>query len=425
MSGLMVTHGAAALVSLNATQFEIALFGSLPLVLSAAIQLGVPYISAYITSRKALIIVSVWTQTFFTVLVGLSGYYIPQLAPHMFVIFFTLYATTGSLGAGVWTSWMADLVPDDIRGRYFAWRNTYLSIIQVSVGIVSGMLMQYYAGPQPGWLVFMVVFMISAVSRFFSGIMLLRQYEPPLTYKPVAKDFTYMEFLLKAPTSNFARFTLFIALVHGATAIAGPFFSPYFLKDLQMPYLDYSLVSNANLVGMLIFLPFWGRIADKYGNWFVLKVSAFGIALVPIPYMFLYSFNAMWILGFGAGVLWSAFGLSSFNYLLDAVTPQRRIRCSAYMTATIGFSVFLFGMSGGWIIYHLQPLWFWHSSYQTLFLISTAMRLGVVIPFVGFGLVREIREVHPLHFGDVMSQFPGVQLSTGMVRNVFRALRRI
>jgi MFS family permease len=320
---------------------------------------------------------------------------------------------------------MADLVPEDIRGRYFAWRNTYLSVIQVGVGVVSGMLMQYIAGPQPPWLVFMVVFFVAAFSRFFSGIMLVRQYEPPLTYTPVQKDFTYAQFLLKAPTSNFARFTIFIALVHGATAFAGPFFSPYFLKDLQMPYLQYALVSNSHLIGMLLFLPFWGRIADRHGNWLVLKLSALGIAVLPMPYLIFYSFPSLCILGFAGGAIWSAFGLSSFNYLLDAVTPQRRIRCSAYMTATIGFSVFVFGLMGGVVVYYVPALRFWRSPYQTLFLISAVMRSVVFCIFVGFGLVREIREVHPVRIRDVMGQFPGVQLSIGFARTVYRALRRI
>jgi hypothetical protein len=53
------------------------------------------------------------------------------------------------------------------------------------------------------------------------------------------------------------------------------------------------------------------------------------------------------------------------------------------------------------------------------------MRCTVFCIFVGFGLVKEIREVHPVRIRDVMGQFPGVQLSIGFARTVYRALRRI
>ena len=423
--GLLATHGAAAMILLEATQFELALFGTLPLVLSAVMQLGVPYLATKIPSRKAVVILSVWTQTFFVALIGLSGYASPRFGAVLLLLLFTLSSVSGGFGGGVWASWMADLVPEEIRGRYFAWRDMNLCGIQVAAGTVSGIMMQYYGGPHPGWLVFMVVFMTAAVTRFFSGGMLMLQYEPPLTYQPLQKDFGYIEFMRKIPGSNFARFTLFVALIQGTAAIASPFFNPYFLKDLHLPYLQYSLVSNAYLVGILLFLPYWGKIADRHGNWFVLKVSALGGALLPLPYLYFDSFQSLIILGFTAGVIWSAFGLSSFNYLLDAVTPARRIRCSAYMTATVGFAVFIFGLLGGWVVYYLQPLWFWHSAYQSLFILSAGLRLAVVMIFIGFGLVREIREAHPVQLGEIMWQFPGVQLSVGMVRNVFRILRRI
>lgn len=426
MVGLLETHAMAALISLDATKFELALMGSLPLFLSAFVQLASPYVSAHIHSRKRIVLGSVWMQCLCLLLLALTGYTAPGLAAILFVALYSAYAMSGSFGAGVWSSWLGDLIPQEIRGRYMAWRNRYFSIAQVSVGLLSGMIVHRIShGGTPAWVVFMCVILSALVCRIFSSWCLYKQYEPPLTYLPMARDFNYLDFLLKAPTSNFARFTIFVALIHGATAVSGPFFSKYFLKDLHLPYATFAFITNAHLIGMLLFLPFWGKIADRYGNWLVVRVTAIGIGAVPLPYLFLSHPVWLWWLGFAAGALWSGFGLATFNYLFDTVTPPRRVRCSAYLGATVGFCVFAGGMSGGWLAYHLPPMWFWQFATQTLFAFSAVLRLIVVAIFVGFGLVREIRNVKPIDPADIFAEFPGVRLSLDFVRNTYRALRRI
>lgn len=426
MVGLLETHAMAALISLHASKFELALMGSLPLFLSAFVQLATPYVSAHIHSRKRIVVASVLTQSCCLLLLSVTGYLGVRYAPLLFVLLYAAYAMSGSFGAGVWSSWFADLMPPEIRGQYCAWRNRYFSIAQVSVGLLSGVVVHAITHDHtPAWPIFMTIILVAMLCRLASSVCLVKQYEPPLSYQPVARDFTYLDFLLKAPTSNFARFTIFVGLIHGATAVSGPFFSKYFLSDLHLPYATFAFITNAHLIGMLLFLPFWGKIADRFGNWLVVRVAATGIALIPLPYLFLAHPFWLWWLGFGAGALWSGFGLATFNYLLDTVTPPRRVRCTAYMGATVGFCVFAGGMAGGWLAYHLPPLWFWKYSAQTLFAFSALLRLIVVAIFVGFGLVREIRNVKPVNPAEIFAEFPGVRLSLDFVRNTYRALRRI
>jgi len=425
MVGLVETNTAPALLSLSDSKLLMALLASLPLLLSALTQLATPVISAYIHSRKGFVIATVWSQTFFLTLIALSGYYQRWLAPVMLVVFFSIYATSGGMGGSVWTSWMADMVPHDIRGRFFAWRNRYFSIFQVTAGIASGYLMQHYGGPHPPWFGYLVLYLVAALARFFSGLALWKQYEPPLSFAPTPRDFSYTEFLSKTPTSNFARFTIFVALVHGTTAIAGPFFNVYFLTELHIPHATFAMIVNANLIGTLLFLPFWGKVADHYGNWFVTRVTAFGIAAIPLPYLFAATPTWLWILNFVAGALWCGFGLATFNYLLEAVTPQRRVRCAAYMASTVGFTVFFFGLSGGWLARVLPPLPLWQSGYQTLFAVSSLLRFTAVGVFVGFALIREIRNVKPANPTEILAEFPGVRLTLDFARNAYRVIRRI
>jgi MFS family permease len=425
MIALVETHGVAALLSLGASKFEVALLGSIPLLFSALVQLGAPIAAALITSRKRVVIGAVAGQCVCLLLVAGCGFIGHGMAPLLFVLFYALYAMSGSFGTGIWSSWMGDLIPPDVRGRYIAWRSRYFSLAQVLVGVLSGYVVQRIAGGIPTWQVFAVVYLVATACRVGSVVCLARQHDPSLTFTPVARDFTYAQFLGKATSSNFTRFVIFVALLHGATALSGPFFSVYFLRHLQLPYSTFALIVNANLIGTLLLLPFWGRIADRYGNWFVVRTAATGAALIPLLYLFFTHPVWLWSLGFCAGVLWSALGLATFNYVLDAVTPPRRVRCAAYMGTTVGFAVCAFGLLGGWLVNYMQPLLFWSSGLQTLFALSAVLRLAVVGVFVGLGLVREVRPVTPVSLRQLFTAFPTVRVPIDFARYTYRVLRRI
>jgi len=418
---LLDTHGMAALLSLRASDFMVAMLPTLALFLASLVQLATPYVSAHLNARKPLSCACVVGQVICLVLLGLAGWTRPAAAPLVFVLIYALYSMSGNFGSAVWISWIGDLVPEQVRGRMFAWRSRCFSIAQVSVGVLSGIIVKQFLGPDKSWVVFMSVFMVAAFFRLVAFFCLVRQHEPPLTFKPASHDFTYLDFILKARTSNFSRFTIFIALIHGGTAIAGPFFAKYYLTVLKIPYDTFALIVNAYLIGMLVFLPFWGRISDRYGNWLVVKITAVAIALFPLPYLFFTSPVVLWFLGFFAGVAWSGFSLANFSYQLDTVTPPRRVRCAAYMSVTVGFAVFACGLLGGWLVDQLPPLLWWNSNYQTLFALSSIVRMTVIAFFLGFSLVHEIRSVKPVTIKGLITELPGIRL----VLDIFRGAAKI
>lgn len=429
MLGLVETNAAAAMVGLNATAMQLALLGSAPLLLSALAQLATPYSASFVPRRKHFVIGGIILQGAMIALASVSGFIGKKGSPlgaNLFLAFFALYAMSGGMGSGVWASWMADIVPQDVRGRFFALRNRLVGVVQIIAGLSSGLIVTTISGGRPLWGAFAAMFVMAGFTRFGSAWFLSRVHEPHQTVRPPARDFTYVEFLRKTPTSNFARFVLFVALIHGTTAISGPFFAPYFLKDLHLreQYWLYAVINNAGLIGTLVFLPFWGRMADRHGNRIVLMFSAIGIALTPLPYLFVHSAPLLWLAGFLGGVAWSGFGLSSFNYVFEAVTPPRRIRCFSYLGATTGFAVFVLGMCGGLLVPHLPVLPHCISKYQTIFAISAAMRIAVVLSFIS--VIREVRTVvEPADALDIFFEMPGIRPARDITSNLFRALRRM
>jgi MFS family permease len=86
------------------------------------------------------------------------------------------------------------------------------------------------------------------------------------------------------------------------------------------------------------------------------------------------------------GFSWSGVTLSAANFIYDAVTPQKRVRCIAYFNAINGAALFFGSLLGGFLASRLPPLFGY--SLLSLFVVSCGCRL-----FFYLLLSRSFREV--------------------------------
>jgi MFS family permease len=89
-----------------------------------------------------------------------------------------------------------------------------------------------------------------------------------------------------------------------------------------------------------------------------------------------------------AGFSWSGVTLSAGNFIYDAVTPQKRVRCIAYFNVINGAALFLGSLLGGFLASRLPPV-FGHRLLG-LFVFSCFCRLSFYL-----ALSRRFREVRP------------------------------
>jgi MFS family permease len=246
--------------------------------------------------------------------------------------------------------------------------------------------------------------------------MLFLQYEPP---KSVSKESSSLLSDIKAGR-QFLFYSVSAALMQGTVAISGPFFNVWYVRDLKFDYFNLSIASAATIFGTIISLPFWGKLSDNLGNRKVILWSGFLVATVPVPYLFS-SYNwQIWILNFYSGLCWSGYNLSNFNYLLTLSgkdKPERKISISAAIT---GLSVFFFSLLGGYLSTRLPKLFGWEL--KSLFLLSSVLRFAV------YGLLFVRFPVHQTEKKNSLENFhqiPGYRVGMGILRNAFRAFRRI
>jgi MFS family permease len=332
-----------------------------------------------------------------------------------FVLAFVLYGSSGNLFSGIWTSWIRDCVPPPVRGRHFAWRNRFFSLTQLACAITAGIISHKYSSQNAPWLFFTLIFLIGSLFRLGSGQCISLQYDP----SPAALPCRSHVFGFK-PSKNFIWFCLSVAFLQGTTAIAGPFFNVWFLRDLKFDYLTFAISTASMIIGTIAFLSLWGRLIDSIGTSRVLRMTGIMCALVPAPYLFGSSPLVVWIANFYSGISWGGFNVANFNYLLRTTEKEKSDHYIAFASAITAITMFLFSLLGGFLSTRLPTLF--DFQLQTLFLVSFVARLAVVLFFFRKFRLPQMRvEAGTM---ELVNEPAGYKVSMEIIRQVFRPLRR-
>jgi MFS family permease len=304
---------------------------------------------------------------------GLAPHFGISIRIELLMLFLIFAAVCGGLAGPAWGSLMSDYVPASKRGQYFGWRSRTVGFVTVSSVLASGLLLNfareisYAAG-------FSVIFLLAALCRYISAYYIGKMDEPPHKKDP-ASDFTFLMFLRRFRESNFLKFVVFSGCLTFATYLSAPFFAVFMLRDLQLSYVTYMTLQVSSALAGLVALPLWGRHADLVGNVRVLRLSSLCASLIPILWLLSHYPAYLMAVQIFAGFSWSGVTLSAGNFIYDAVTPQKRVRCIAYYNVFNGSALFAGSFLGGYLAARLPELFGYRL--LTLFAVSCFCRVLV------------------------------------------------
>jgi MFS family permease len=198
-----------------------------------------------------------------------------------------------------------------------------------------------------------------------------------------------------------------------ATYMAAPFFAVFMLRDLQLSYLTYMALQVGSSLAALVALPLWGRHADLVGNVRVLRLSSFLASLIPMFWLLSHNPAYLMLVNLFAGFSWSGVSLSAGNFIYDAVTPQKRVRCIAYFNVINGLALFLGSSLGGFLASRLPPL-FGHRLLG-LFALSCSCRLFFYLLLSRS--FREVRAAHEVSIQELFFSVVGIRPLVGQARD--------
>jgi MFS family permease len=241
------------------------------------------------------------------------------------------------------------------------------------------------------WIGFAFLFGIAATGRLFSSFLLGAMHDPGARHPGSDAELinTWHQLRLAFRDPVFRRYSLFVATMQGAVAISAPFFAVYMLRDLQFTYLQYSINSIASVATQFALLNFWGRFADRFGNRSVMVISSSIIPIVPL--LWLISPDPYFLIGaqIVSGFAWSAFTLSTANYLYDIRPHHTNFAFyAAIQSATSAFCVCCGALLGGYVASHSPAVWNdllelnWGGSLFLVFIVTAIFRIIVALYYI-------------------------------------------
>jgi MFS family permease len=411
MAGVNDFYATPLALFLGATVQQVGLIAALPNLLSSLSQFHAVRVIYWVGGRLKLLVRLVFSQASLILCISILPWLEIANRVELLLILLILAALCGGLAGPDWGSLMSDYIPASKRGRYFGWRSRIVGAVTIGSAITSGLLLDsfhefsYRAG-------FFILFSLAALARYMSAHFINQMAEPPHRRDP-ASDFTFLMFIARFRESNFLKFVVFAACLNFASYLASPFFTVFMLRDLQFSYLTYMALQVSSTLATFVALPLWGNHADLVGNVRVLRLSSFLAALIPILWLFSHHPVYLMVVQMCGGFAWSGVTLCTGNFIYDAVTPQKRVRCIAYFNVVNGVALFLGSSLGGFLGSQLPPI----LGYRllSLFALSSLCRLAVYLL-----LSRSFREVRPAHEASIQELFfsvVGIRPLVGPVRD--------
>lgn len=386
---------------LSAGNTAMALLSTLPSILGALAQIAGASLTERLGRRRPIMVACTAFHSLCYLPLFVLPLLFPSLAVPLVVVIFTLMITVNNISAPAWNSLMGDIIPEETRGRYMASRVQYMNLAMLLAMIAAAAGLSGFEAHGRTWIGYGCFFLLAMVARGSSAVLLSRHYDPPYHARPDAY-FSFLDFIRRLPQSNFARFTLTVALMNGSTMVAAPFFIVYMFRDLHWTYLQWMVSTALFMATQILVYPWWGAICDRHGGRVVMRATSLMIPLIPLPWVFVTNYWILLSLQVLSGLAWSGFTLASTNFIFDAVTPEKRARVTSYYSVVNG----VFCVLGGSVIgatladhlpaaYRLGPFHVtFLSSLPAVFLISCLLRAGVTILLMA--MFKEVRKTEPI-----------------------------
>lgn len=428
MIGIGETYLSAFAVFLRASTAQIGLLASLPPLLASLVQLFSAWLGRYTGQRKGIVLIGATIQAFAWLPLIILPIVFREHAVSIMIGCVMLYHCGAHLAAPQWSSLMGDIVPDRRRGRFFAHRTGIVSIITFVALMVGGLTLHFSKSGGATLQGFIVLFAVAMLARLTSVYQLSKMHDPSghVAAMEVPVGQVWWRRLRQ---SNFVRFSIFFALVQFSVAIASPFFTVYMLRDLQFNYVMFMCNSGMAVLAQFLTLNRWGRISDIFGNRRIL--AATGIMIPLLPLLWAVSANFWYLLFIQAisGLSWAGFTLSASNFLYDLIARDKRATYLAIHSVLASLGIFAGAMLGGYLGTHLPTelalfghSYSWSSPLLGVFVISALVRFAIVALLVP--KIREVRNVRPITFTDLIFRVTRVNALAGMIFDVIGTKNR-
>lgn len=372
---------------LHVTEFGFGVLAAIPF-LAAFAQLPASLLLERYGHRKRLFLVANFLHRSTWLLIALLPWLVsPARGASGLITLMLLSALASNMTAPSWFSWLTDMVPPRIRGRYLSRRTQAGQVVSLVLTISVGLLLDQ-AERASGLALARVLSLLLALAAvsgiidiaFFVGI-------PDHGQKVSNRQFGLKELFLDPLRNRSFRFYLgFTSAMTFSIGYVGQFSWLYLYDVVHVTNMQANLLLVAYpLLAAFLAVPFWGRLIDRLGRKPVAMIATAcvihggAIWVLVRPGHLLPAYWGVLLAAFA----WPGVDLSSYNILLGLVRARRgAVQNTAYValnSVVVAASGAASGLCGGWLAHHLRD---WQGAlagvtityHGILFLISALFR---------------------------------------------------
>lgn len=311
------------------------------------------------------------------------------------------------LGTASWLSWLASLVPRQLRGRYFGLRNSVASLTALLAVPLGGLLVSRWPGGSlQGYGVVLALGVVAGlISLGFQRLMvdvnpqdqmqlLQKQQRRSERKNPLAE--TMRSWFWQ--DTNFLIFLTYFAVWNFSANLSNPFFNLYLLEDLKLDVTLVTLYTSLSAAATLLMLVIWGRVADRLGNRILLLGVGVLVAIIPVLWMGTGANElSIWLwfplLHMLGGGTWAAIDLCLNNMQIGIAPIHNQSGYFAIAAAVAGVSGSLGTVVGGYTAEVTG-----YTGFLGLFMISSLLRLVALVPLLFVEEGRSIQHILRIWF---------------------------
>lgn len=286
------------------------------------------------------------------------------------------------LGVGFF-SWMGDLIPTKMLGRYFGIRESIGTI----VCLLSTLLVSLYLDSHTSFESYAIVFAVAGIAGiidilgfiFITDIPMKNDPHPPLKI-----------FIKKAMASkSFVKYIIFWSLWSLSFNMSGAFYNLYALSYLNLSFFQVAVAGQiAYSTISAITAPKWGGVLDKSGIHHVLMRSGAMSSIIPLIMLFSVQ-GSMWtflIFSLFNGLTLTAVNNTAQKMLMSSTPNTNRTMYIALYSATTSICAVVGYLLGGALLELLGDISFdvffvKMDRYKILFSSTGILRLLIVLLF--------------------------------------------
>jgi MFS family permease len=311
---------------LRASELQIGILAALPF-LASLVSMPASLLTERTGQRKKIFLIGLYAQRLLWLPIALVPLWMvthgvaSSMAVIVFMVLIFVMHAAGAVGGPAWMSWMADIVPDRCRGKYFSRRRQWGILSAIPTALAVGWILDHWVVPGDGlgtlrWCA--IIFMCAAVFGLVDIHMFTRVPDVPMEPRrgtPVIK-------LLGGPLKDrqFLHFAGFVGTLTFAVSFMGQFVTFYLIDKIGVTGTGIQLMLLvAPMLAQLLVLPVWGHAADRTGKKPVLAIASLGLVPVGLGWCFMGPGN--YALGYALSVLgaalWTGVEVANMNFVLE------------------------------------------------------------------------------------------------------------